>query len=91
MRHRQAVALRDAAQQEQVADLILGGPEAQEDDLAGGIVDGPDQGGCGPAPFQPVKGAAVDLQAACPRLRGVRDAAGARAAPVLAGLRSPAA
>ena len=34
----------------------------QEDDLAGGIVDGPDQGGLRPPPFQPVEGAAVDLQ-----------------------------
>ena len=42
--HGQTEALGDAAQQEQVADLILGRSDAPEQDLARRIIDGSDQG-----------------------------------------------
>src|SRR5450756_1136022 len=41
---------------------VLSGAKDEEDDLASGIVDGPDQGCLRPPTLQPVEGAAVYLQ-----------------------------
>src|SRR5450756_1670337 len=60
--HGQSVAQGDGAQQQEVADLVLGKAKDEEDDLARGIIDGPDQRCLRPPPLEPVEGAAVYLE-----------------------------
>ena len=82
---RQAVLSEHALQERGVAVHIFGRPEVQGQDLAGGIIDGPQQHQRGPAPLEPREGAAVDLHEGPARGLGHASVAARRGPPRMAG------
>ena len=60
-RERPAVRRHELLDQEEVAVGILGQPEQRRRNLAGGVINGRDEGEAWPAPLQPVVWAGVDL------------------------------
>src|SRR2546425_4743527 len=86
-RERQAVLPEDLVEDDGIAVEIFGGAEVEGEELGGGVVDGAQERHGRPAPFEPVKGAAIDLdEGAASGLAGPPAAMRAGPAPPAGGV-----